>query len=68
VGHHVRSWADGGDTSLANSVLLCGHHHREIHHGSWRVTIANDGHPEFTPPAYIDPERRPIRNNLHRRC
>jgi len=67
-GHHVRSWADGGDTSLANSALLCGFHHREIHHGGWQVHIAADGHPEFTPPAYVDPQRRPVRNTLHRRC
>jgi len=32
-GHHIRSWADGGETSLTNSALLCGFHHREIHHG-----------------------------------
>jgi hypothetical protein len=67
-GHHVRSWADGGETSLANSALLCGFHHREIHHGGWQVHIAADGHPEFTPPAYVDPQRRPVRNTLHRRC
>jgi len=67
-GHHVRSWADGGPTSLANSALLCGFHHREIHHGGWQVHIAADGHPEFTPPAYVDPQRRPVRNTLHRRC
>ena len=30
-GHHVIHWADGGATSLANAVLLCGHHHRLIH-------------------------------------
>ncbi|NUT34395.1 MAG: HNH endonuclease, partial [Hamadaea sp.] len=65
-GHHIDSWADGAPTSLANSVLLCGHHHREIHHGHWQVRIAADGHPEFTPPTYVDPARKPIRNTLHR--
>jgi len=25
-GHHIRCWADGGPTSLANSALLCGFH------------------------------------------
>jgi len=67
-GHHVQSWADGGETSLANSALLGGFHHREIHHGGWQVHIAADGHPQFTPPAYVDPQRRPVRNTLHRRC
>jgi hypothetical protein len=31
--HHVRHWADGGDTSLGNLVLLCRPHHRAIHRG-----------------------------------
>ncbi len=26
--HHLHHWADGGDTSLDNLALLCGHHHR----------------------------------------
>ena len=66
-GHHVRSWADGGPTSLTNAVLLCGHHHRVIHRGEWTVQIGPDGHPEFTPPHYIDRERKPLRNTIHRR-
>ena len=24
--HHVKHWADGGETSLDNCLLLCGHH------------------------------------------
>ncbi|MEV0271338.1 DUF222 domain-containing protein [Hamadaea sp. NPDC050747] len=67
-GHHLKAWADGGNTCLANSVLLCGFHHREIHHGHWEVRIRPDGFPEFLPPTFIDPQRRPVRNTLHRRC
>jgi hypothetical protein len=48
--HHIRHWIDGGATSLANLVLLCGHHHRTVHHTPWQVRLAEDGKPEFLPP------------------
>lgn len=62
--HHIIHWADGGPTELGNLVLLCGRHHRLIHHSSWRVTIVN-GHPEFYPPRYIDPRQKARHNTLH---
>ncbi len=48
--HHIRHWINGGPTSLENLVLLCGHHHRTIHHTPWQVRLAADGRPEFLPP------------------
>lgn len=39
--HHLVHWADGGTTDLDNLVTLCGHHHRLVHEGGWRVA----GHP-----------------------
>jgi HNH endonuclease len=61
--HHIVAWYCGGATTLDNGVLLCGHHHRLIHQGHWTVAIAADGLPEFTPPNWIDPRRKPIRNH-----
>jgi hypothetical protein len=66
-GHHIKAWAAGGPTSLDNSVLLCGAHHRLIHHSTWQVRLGADRLPEFLPPAYIDPQRTPRRNQYHRR-
>jgi hypothetical protein len=65
--HHVEHWAHGGRTSVANGVLLCGHHHRVIHKNEWQVRIGADSLPEFIPPDYVDIERRPRRNLCHQR-
>jgi hypothetical protein len=65
-GHHILGWLDHGPTDLDNGVLLCGHHHRLIHCGDWEVRLGADGLPEFLPPAWLDPERKPRRNNRHR--
>ncbi|MBM9468106.1 HNH endonuclease signature motif containing protein [Nakamurella leprariae] len=63
--HHIQHWADGGATSLDNTVLLCRHHHTVIHTGHWTVTMNPDGHPDHTPPVWIDPHQHPRRNHLH---
>ncbi|HSV67380.1 MAG TPA: DUF222 domain-containing protein [Mycobacteriales bacterium] len=65
--HHCVSWVDGGRTDQNNGVLVCGHHHRAIHHNGWDVRIAADGLPEFIPPRAVDPDRRPIRHHRHRK-
>lgn len=46
--HHVRHWADGGETSIHNLLLLCRPHHRAIHRG-FNVSMV-DGRPVFTRP------------------
>lgn len=38
--HHLLSWLNGGPTDLANLVLLCPLHHRHVHEGRWRPTVA----------------------------
>jgi hypothetical protein len=54
--HHVRHWADGGETKLSNLVELCGQHHRLLHEGGYGLRITDDGALVFTRP---DGERIP---------
>jgi hypothetical protein len=49
--HHLTHWLAGGATSLHNLALLCGHHHRTIHHTPWQIRLnPGDKQPEFLPP------------------
>jgi hypothetical protein len=48
--HHVRHWADGGETSLANTLLLCRHQHRLVHEGGWSIRWIGEGNPVFVDP------------------
>jgi Domain of unknown function (DUF222) len=63
--HHIVHWIDDGPTDLTNGILLCGHHHTLIHHDHWTIRTAADGRPDFLPPTWIDPDRKPRRNHLH---
>ena len=47
-GHHIRHWADGGETSLENLVLLCRTHHRLVHEGGYGVERNTGGEIVFT--------------------
>ncbi|MCJ7630332.1 MAG: HNH endonuclease, partial [Longimicrobiales bacterium] len=46
-GHHVTHWADGGETSLGNTLLTCRFHHRLLHEGGWKVDWWGPGRPVF---------------------
>ncbi len=48
--HHVRHWADGGETSLGNLLLLCSYHHRLVHEEGWKVEWWGMGFPAFVDP------------------
>ncbi len=47
--HHIRHWADGGETALGNLVTLCSQHHRQVHEGGYGVRV-RQGAIEFTCP------------------
>jgi hypothetical protein len=60
-GHHIRHWAEGGETSLENLVMLCSHHHRFVHEYGYAIEMGREGHPQFRDPdgrlAVAVPER-----------
>ncbi len=65
--HHIQPWWAGGDTSLANLVLLCHTHHALVEpakfglRDQWQVEVADDGLPQFIPPRRSGADRRPLR-------
>ena len=48
--HHIKHWAQGGNTDLSNMVLLCKHHHWTVHEGGWRLSLDGDGRLLAIPP------------------
>ncbi|RZS36860.1 uncharacterized protein DUF222 [Herbihabitans rhizosphaerae] len=62
--HHIIPWIDGGITSAELMTLLCRHHHTTIHQQDWEIIMRN-GIPYYIPPAWVDPQRKPIRNTMH---
>lgn len=49
-GHHIKHWANGGETSLENLVLLCRHHHHLVHEGGFSCEKSRDGEIVFRDP------------------
>jgi len=63
-GHHrgvadrAAAWSQCAPAALHNLVLLCGAHHRLIHHHGWQVRLRPDtGLPRFRAPRWIDPDQ-----------
>jgi hypothetical protein len=48
--HHIRHWARGGETKLANLVLLCTRHHRFVHEAGYSINPLAGGDFEFRDP------------------
>src|SRR4051812_8145893 len=49
-GQHLRHWADGGETSLMNTALLCSSHHRYVHEYGYIIELGPDQRPRFRDP------------------
>ena len=57
-GHHIEHWADGGETSLDNLVMLCRHHHHLVHEGGFICENSADGEIRFK-----DQRERPLQSS-----
>lgn len=55
--HHIDWWNRGGESNLANGVLLCSFHHHRVHQDGWQIEV-REGIPYFFPPPWVDPTRR----------
>ena len=58
--HHIHHWADGGETSLENLVILCRYHHRALHRDEYRIEHGADGGLIF-----MDARHRPAPLAIH---
>ena len=62
--HHTNHWdRDTGHTNIDDGILLCRHHHLEVHNGGWEIhgSTPPGGRREFwlIPPPNIDPTQTP---------
>jgi hypothetical protein len=48
--HHQREWQLGGPSSVQESALLCGRHHKLRHDGGWRLFQTRGGRWRAIPP------------------
>jgi len=48
--HHIKHWADGGVSDLANAAWLCGFHHWLVHEAGWRMWREADNGYTFRSP------------------
>ncbi|MGX1804127.1 DUF222 domain-containing protein [Nocardia sp. NPDC055321] len=70
--HHIKEWADGGETDIENLTLACDACHAQVNNGpnGWETVVMgedseNPGKTGWIPPPHIDPARRPRVNFRH---
>lgn len=54
-GHHLKHWAEGGETSTENLCLLCATHHTYVHEHGYRISRDDQGALTF-----FDPQGYPV--------
>jgi hypothetical protein len=69
--HHINEYSKGGDTSVKDGVLLCRHHHLELHNSKKRIKRIGSQywlvHPPGTgqPPTLLQTKSPVMRRLLH---
>jgi 5-methylcytosine-specific restriction endonuclease McrA len=58
--HHIRHWANGGPTTLANLTSLCRRHHTAIHDKGYTITPTGDF---YTAKGQLIPHSPPLPHN-----
>jgi hypothetical protein len=48
--HHIKHWAEDGETALWNLALVCKFHHPFVHEHGYTVVMGEDGKPQFFDP------------------
>jgi hypothetical protein len=59
--------ADGGRPAWTTRCCSAGIIIGSFTAARWLVTLGRDRLPQFTPPPWVDPDRRPLRNTMHPR-
>ncbi|MEO6956926.1 MAG: DUF222 domain-containing protein [Antricoccus sp.] len=59
--HHAPRWHQHRATFTGSMTLACGFHNGHEEQLGW-YAVLHDGIPYWIPPAYIDPQRKPIRH------
>jgi hypothetical protein len=67
-GHHLRGWAEGGETKLDNLVLLCAGHHRMVGRWTWARLQPLDRREHVGPLSPTDPRAYTARRPSPRSC
>ena len=47
--HHTTPWSQGGKTTVKDGRLVCGRHHRMIHHPAYTTEYLPNGQTRITP-------------------
>lgn len=58
--HHIVHWANGGETSLENLILVCHHHHKLLHEGQYSVERLANGQLVFRHPDGHELRNEPV--------